>query len=238
MSGRSSPSSKAKLKAPAKTDYEVGYGRPPKETRFKPGMSGNPSGRPKGAKNKLPALNEERLKTIIMEEAYRTITVNEGSKPVTVPMAKAIVRSVAVNAAKGNARAQRLFMEMLSATERDNKRLHDQWLETAINYKIEWEWELLHREQTGASGPDPLPHPDDIEIDMRSGEVRVNGPWTKEEKATWDRLRKRKADCDRAIAELEQLIADDPDYEHKELVLRDIEFEHQIRDIICRVIPD
>jgi hypothetical protein len=107
-----------------------------------------------------------------------------------------------------------------------------------MNYKIEWEWELLHREQTGASGPDPLPHPDDIEIDMRSGEVRVIGPWTKEEKATWDRLRKRKAECDRGIAELEQLIADDPDYKHKDLVLREIEFEHQIRDIICRIIPD
>lgn len=28
-------------------DYTVGYGKPPKETRFKTGQSGNPSGRPK-----------------------------------------------------------------------------------------------------------------------------------------------------------------------------------------------
>ena len=32
-------------------DYEVGYGKPPHHTRFKPGVSGNPRGRPKDAKN-------------------------------------------------------------------------------------------------------------------------------------------------------------------------------------------
>jgi len=28
-------------------DYQIGYGKPPKATRFKPGRSGNPKGRPK-----------------------------------------------------------------------------------------------------------------------------------------------------------------------------------------------
>jgi len=32
-------------------DYELGYGRPPEWTRFRAGQSGNPNGRPKGAKN-------------------------------------------------------------------------------------------------------------------------------------------------------------------------------------------
>ena len=32
-------------------DYEVGYGKPPKATRFKKGKSGNPNGRPKGTRN-------------------------------------------------------------------------------------------------------------------------------------------------------------------------------------------
>ena len=49
--------------------YDVGYGKPPVTTRFKKGKSGNPRGRRKGAKNKLPTLNEERLKSIVIGEA-------------------------------------------------------------------------------------------------------------------------------------------------------------------------
>ncbi len=63
------------------TDYEVGYGRPPVAARFKKGTSGNPKGRPKGSKNRLPYLNEERLKHIIIAETYRNIVVVEGGTP-------------------------------------------------------------------------------------------------------------------------------------------------------------
>ncbi|MCC6947027.1 MAG: hypothetical protein IT539_04590 [Bradyrhizobiaceae bacterium] len=36
---------------PDGNDYEVGYAKPPRATRFKPGQSGNPKGRPKGVRN-------------------------------------------------------------------------------------------------------------------------------------------------------------------------------------------
>src|SRR5262245_11040533 len=35
----------------AEGDYDVGYGKPPVQSRFKRGQSGNPKGRPKGARN-------------------------------------------------------------------------------------------------------------------------------------------------------------------------------------------
>jgi Family of unknown function (DUF5681) len=60
-------------------DYEVGYARPPSANRFKKGQSGNPYGRPRGAKNRRPPLNEQRMKTIILDEAYRKITLNEAT---------------------------------------------------------------------------------------------------------------------------------------------------------------
>src|SRR5437016_1532189 len=39
-------------------DREVGYGRLPRARQFKPGHSGNPKGRPKGAKNESIILRD------------------------------------------------------------------------------------------------------------------------------------------------------------------------------------
>lgn len=185
MSGRRKPGKSLK----GGPGYEVGYAKPPKDTQFKPGQSGNPRGRPKGAKNKRPGLHEERLKDIILDEAYRRISVRDGNRNVTMPMAQAIVRSMAVNAAKGQHRAQRLFAELLAGTETARRLLNDRWLETAIEYKVEWEKELYRRERLGITGlPEPLPHPDHVEIDFMNGTARVIGPSTKEEKAAIDDL--------------------------------------------------
>jgi hypothetical protein len=229
---------KALAKLPDKQDYEVGYGKPPVATRFKPGQSGNPKGRPRGAGNKRPALHEERMKEIILDEAYRTIKVNDGASQVTVPMAQAIIRSLAVNAAKGNQRAQRLFTELLFTTERENKRLYDEWLDTAINYKVQWERELERRERLGITGPEPLPHPDHVIVDMRTGEVRIKGPATKEEKAEFDMWRERKMGFEQELEELQSLLKNEPDYEYRDQVLADIEHTERVLQAIRKLIPD
>jgi Family of unknown function (DUF5681) len=49
-------------------DYEVGYGRPPRHTRFVKGQSGNPRGRPPGAKNLSSLLGEALNETVIVTE--------------------------------------------------------------------------------------------------------------------------------------------------------------------------
>lgn len=55
----------------AVSDYEVGYGRPPVATRFKPGQSGNPKGRPKASKN---------LSTLVREKLQAKVPAREGGR--------------------------------------------------------------------------------------------------------------------------------------------------------------
>jgi hypothetical protein len=172
--------------------YAIGYGKPPVHSRFRKGQSGNPKGRPKGAKGKSYPGHAERLKDIIPEEAYRTIGVRDGLREVKVPMAQAVMRSLAVNAVKGQQRAQRLFAELLATTERDKRREQLELLEGFFDYKRKWELELARRAELGIDAPDPIPHPDQIRIDFRTGELEIRGPLTKEEKAdleVWKRYR-------------------------------------------------
>ncbi len=215
-------------------DYEVGYGKPPAEHRFKPGQSGNPRGRPKGAKNKKPKSQNEPFKDIIFEEAYRDITINEGDKRLTIPMAQAVVRAIGVNAIRGNPRSQRLFNEMLTHTEEAKKREHDELLQTMIEYKTSWERELAQRKANGVTGPEPLPHPDDIIIDMNSGEVVIKGPMTAEEKQQKEMFLQRQEEF---TEERRKLVAelDDPNSQkHREMIIEEIKTYDNMLDLIDR----
>src|SRR6516164_11142205 len=59
-----------------KGDYEVGYRKPPRHTRFNKGQSGNPKGRPGGAKNLSTLLSEALNEPVIVAEngGRRTIS--------------------------------------------------------------------------------------------------------------------------------------------------------------------
>jgi Family of unknown function (DUF5681) len=91
-------------------NYKVGYGRPPSETRFRKGVTGNPGGRPRG-------MTAGRAKKLALQEAYRLITVREGDEVRTLPTIQAVMRSQARSAAKGNGPAQRDFIDRVQAIE-------------------------------------------------------------------------------------------------------------------------
>jgi hypothetical protein len=52
-------------------DYKVGYKKPPLHTRFKNGQSGNPRGRPRGAKNFSTVLNDALNQRVVVTENGR-----------------------------------------------------------------------------------------------------------------------------------------------------------------------
>jgi Family of unknown function (DUF5681) len=203
--------------------YAVGYGKPPAHSRFTPGRSGNPKGRPKGARNRpaAPGHQENRLQSIILDEAYRGVPVNDGKRQVTIPMAQAVVRSLAVNAAKGSQRAQRLFTALITSTERERRKARECELEGAITYKVAWERELERRRRLGIIAEDPLPHPDDIVIDVGDGTVVIKGPATKEEKVLWEIWTEQQTTFENDLRELEAYL-EDPNATEREEALQDV----------------
>lgn len=96
----------------APPDYEVGYGKPPKKHRFRKGASGNPKGRPRGSGKKNAKDLEQKLIDIIEREAGRLVTIQTETGPEQIQMNEAVIRSIYVNAAKGDHRAQKTVIEL------------------------------------------------------------------------------------------------------------------------------
>src|SRR5262249_60504141 len=84
-----------KRNAPSQESYRVGYGRPPTETRFKPGVSGNPKGRRK----KVPTFSE-----VTEQVLNETIEIRMGDRLLRMPNREALVRSAIRQALAGKPR--------------------------------------------------------------------------------------------------------------------------------------
>jgi hypothetical protein len=85
-------------------DYEVGYGKPPRQTRFKKGQSGNPKGRPKGSKN---------MGTLLGEVLAQKVTVMENGQNRRIPYKEAFVRRLAAKGIEGSTRDMLAFAKAL-----------------------------------------------------------------------------------------------------------------------------
>jgi Family of unknown function (DUF5681) len=78
-------------------DYEVGYGRPPKRTRWKKGQSGK-SNRRRSARNRSTVEMIERL-------FLKLVEITLYGEPKKVPTLEAIVRLISQKALSGDRRA-------------------------------------------------------------------------------------------------------------------------------------
>ena len=85
---------------------DVGYGKPPKAHQFKPGKSGNPKGRPKGAKSEA---------TILLELLNRKIEIRQNGKIRKITILEGIFHKLAEDSLKGNTKSAAFVLNRLSA---------------------------------------------------------------------------------------------------------------------------
>jgi len=97
--------------------YEIGYKKPPKDSRFKPGQSGNKKGRPKDNKNTYIMLTE------VLEQK---INIKENGMDLRISKKLAMIMQLVNKAVKGDVKAINSLlphMLMADAKEEDKNRI-------------------------------------------------------------------------------------------------------------------
>lgn len=85
-------------------NYAVGRGRPPVATRFQPGKSGNPEGRPKVARP---------VGSILQDVLRQKTTVTENGRERRVSILEATFRRLAADALRGDKGAATLLLSLV-----------------------------------------------------------------------------------------------------------------------------
>ncbi|HZF75245.1 MAG TPA: DUF5681 domain-containing protein [Acetobacteraceae bacterium] len=84
-------------------DYEVGYGKPPRHSRFRPGRSGNPKGRPKGAAS---------LGTLLEKALAEVVVVRKGDRQQRISKGEAMIIQLVNKAAGADLAAMKVLLDV------------------------------------------------------------------------------------------------------------------------------
>jgi len=187
------------------------YRKPPVEHQFKKGTSGNPKGRPrkKAVRSHLGAFGggvADRFAAMALEEATRPVTVREGDKVSEIPAMQALIRTMFRAAVQGDTKAGRQLLEVIARTESERTGIALEALKRAVEYKDKYGPIFEEREREGLDPLDIFPHPDDVIVN-EMGEVRVEGPISKEQAGASEAIRQQKIEITRAYHKAEAAVA-------------------------------
>jgi uncharacterized protein DUF5681 len=92
----------------SKGDYDIGYGKPPRDSQFGKGHSGNPHGRPKGSKN---------LSTLLDSALNERVIVSENGKRKRISKREAILKQLVNKAASGDPKSIHMLLTEIRLVE-------------------------------------------------------------------------------------------------------------------------
>ncbi len=150
---------------PENASYEVGYCKPPEDTRFKPGQSGNHKGRPRDARN---------LRTAVREALQEKVEIREGSRTRRISKMDAIIQVTLNKGLKGDPKGLAAIVQLARWTG-----LMDEEPDTSANANVSAQDQAILDDFLVRQG---------IEVPTRDGEGSVAdaGKDRKEPNATED----------------------------------------------------
>lgn len=135
---------------------KVGYGCPPEASRFKPGVSGNPKGRPMGSLN---------VATVFAQTLRERIVIRERGRQKTVTKLQAAVKQLVNKAASGEIHAIRKVVDLIFETEarQDTSTTLSPAITASDQEVIEGIWERLKEREEMATENDGLQEANDVD---------------------------------------------------------------------------
>jgi hypothetical protein len=163
-------------------DDNLGYGRPPPWSRFKPGVSGNPKGRPLKKRDVVTAAPSASAQDdSLRQQLQEPMAIRTAGGSQKIPRIEAILLAQQKAALEGNTNAQRdVIRSARELEERDRLRKDAaEWERRQTFYR---DFRALRvrawaeAERLGKEPDDPWPHPDDLILNERDHRWSLRGP--------------------------------------------------------------